>query len=344
MPDQSLPNPAPDEAQPAPAGSRRPAPKLERPDVSILIVAFNSAALIEACITAIEPACGDRSYEVLLVDNGDGSTEELVRARFPEVRIVPSRGNIGFAAGNNLLASEARGSNILLLNPDMVAAPGAISRLLAAAERYPDAGAWGALTVDQNGQPDSGNDIYVPSISQLLVGLVGHARRWRAPLCGTTRDEPVEVLCGGFVMFPKRVWDSAGGLDESYFLYSEEVDLFYRLSLEGFVFWRIPEAKGYHAIGHGDSQSPMRLLFRSAGLMHFTRRHWSPMRGLTAFVLIWVAGLVRFCAGALLAWRSERFRRLRDGYRLVALRPHYWGFGYHPARGLKARLVRQQKL
>lgn len=320
--------------------SARRATTTDRADISILIVAFNSAALIEKCIEAIPQSCPGYTYEIRLIDNGDGTTESLVRARFPDVQIEPSRGNIGFAAGNNALAGPSSGRFVLLLNPDMVPAPGSIAALMDATRRYPDAGAWGAVTLDETGAPDTGNDIALPSLRELLTIAVGLTSLGREPVRGLEDDAKVDVLCGGFVLFARSVWDRAGGLDESYFLYCEEVDLFYRLAGMGYECWRIPAARGYHAMGHGNGLSPMRLLYRAAGTMQFARLHWSVPKRWLAFVLIWFAALTRFGAGLLLGWRGGRFARLRDGYRLVALKPHHWAWGYHHMRGLLARMQR----
>lgn len=267
------------------------------PAVSILIVAFNSAALIAKCLEAIPSACALVTHEVLLVDNGDGTTEELVRERFPAVQIVPSRGNIGFAAGNNLLASHARGNTLLLLNPDLIAYPGSIDALVAASERYPQAAAWGGITLAENGEPDAGNTIPLPSLMRLMMGAAGLARFADAKGTSFTQDSIVSVICGGFVMFRRDVWEEMGGLDESYFLYSEEIDLFYRLARKGYESWRIAEARGYHAVGHGDGLSPQRMLYQAAGAMQFARLHWSWPKRWAAFILMWLAAWQRYAAG-----------------------------------------------
>lgn len=320
-----------------------PSPNREadmRPDISVLIVAFNSAALISACITAIAEATNEYVVEILLVDNGDGSTQALVERSFPQVRIVPSRGNIGFAAGNNLLASHARADRLLLLNPDMVLLPGAIDALMLGAMRHAEAAAWGGVTVDPNGRPDAGNAIAMPSLIEFASVAFGRSRIGNAPLKGIDRNMPVDVLIGGFVMFARSAWEEANGLDERYFLYCEEVDLFFRLQQKGHTFWRIHDACGRHEAAHGNHLSPMRLLYRAAGTMEFMRAHWSlPARAVSA-ALIWIAALERYCVGRLLGSRRPHLQQLGEGYRHVALRPQFWLSGYHHERGLMARLAR----
>lgn len=310
------------------------------PDVSILIVAYNSADLIEACIDSISPACVRHRFEILLIDNGDQTTASLVQARYPHVRIVESRGNIGFAGGNNALARHARAPLLLLLNPDMKLEPHAIDALLAGAERHSDAAAWGGVTLNANGTPDSGNAIAMPSMAELLSVAAGRSRIGSMPIRGVNEDERVDVVSGGFVMFARSAWDAAGGLDERYFLYGEEVDLFYRLNKQGLAIWRIADARGFHAVGHGAGLSPMRLLYRAAGNMQFLHLHWSRIGAWTGAMLMWIAALERYLAGCLLGGIRPGIKAMGDGYRLVALKPHLWFSGYDPQTGLLAQLER----
>lgn len=312
-----------------------------RPDVSVLVVAYNSAALIADCLSAIPRGIERYSYEVLLVDNGDGSTEALVARDFPWVRIVPSKGNIGFAGGNNWLARHAGAERLLLLNPDMVVSPGAIDELLEGAAAYPEAAAWGGVTVSADGRPDAGNAIAMPSLSEMISVAMGRSNIGNTPLQGIERDTRVDVLIGGFVMFDRAAWDAMNGLDERYFLYCEEVDLFYRLKRENRDVWRISKAYGTHTAAHGGHLSPMRLLYRAAGTMEFVRLHWSPAARVAAGFLLWLAAAERYVVGKLVGARRPHLRDLGEGYRFVATRPGYWLSGYHPRSGLMAQLARK---
>lgn len=304
------------------------------PDVSILIVAYQSVDLIGACIEAIPHACSRYRYETLLVDNGDGRTAAFVAEKFPDVRIIPGRGNIGFAAGNNLLARLAKAPLLLLANPDLEMRPGSVDELLDGSERYPHAAAWGGVTLNRNGQPDIGNSVHVPSLKEMTSRLFGRSANRLAPNDTLAKDHKVEALSGGFVMFSGKAWEEAGGLDESYFLYCEEVDLFFRLSRKGYEFWRIGSARAFHDAGHGNEIAPSRLLYRAAGTMQFTRLHWSFPRQVAAFLLLWLNALLRYMVGKICGFWNPRLRRIGFGYRRMALSPTEWCFGYHPTKGL----------
>lgn len=307
-------------------------------DVSVLVVAYNSAALIEACLASVALACTQYRFEILLIDNGDGTTEALVRERFPEVRIVPSRGNVGFSAGNNALAAEAQGRHLLLLNPDMKLFPGAIDALFKGVAAYPQASAWGGVTVGADNQPDTGNAIPMPSLREFALAALGRSSAANLPPERLEKDGEVGLLMGGFVMFTRTAWDAAKGLDERYFLYCEEVDLFHRLAKTGHSFWRITAARGYHEAGHGDGSSPMRTLYHAAGTAEFARAHWSAPVAVLGRILFWLAAMKRYLAGRMLGRWIPHLQSREKAYRLVSLHPGLWWHGYDKQRGLLAQL------
>ncbi|MBA3862319.1 MAG: glycosyltransferase family 2 protein [Erythrobacter sp.] len=310
------------------------------PDVSILVVAYNSERIIADCLEAIAPACTRYTYEVLLVDNGDGGTAALVAERFPEVRIIPGKGNIGFAAGNNLLAKSATAPMLLLANPDLQMRPGAVDALLDGAKHYETAAAWGGVTLDREGRPDIGNSVHVPSLREMASRLIGRSSARITEGNAFECDERVEALSGGFVMFSRAAWDEAQGLDERYFLYCEEVDLFFRLSLMGYDFLRIGSARAFHDIGHGEITSPMRELYLNAGIMQFAILHWNPFRQFLAFTIIWLLSLQRYGVALLRRRFLGNKKKGRARYQYVATRPTYWYHGYHPTKGLLAMLAK----
>lgn len=310
------------------------------PVLSIFIVGYQSAEFIERCIEAIAPASRRRSYEVLLIDNGDGSTALLVEGKYPEVRIVPSMGNIGFAAGNNRLAHHARGAYFLLLNPDMQLNNGAIDALLDGAERHPAASVWGGVSLGADGAPDTGNSVAIPSLLGLLRFAFGQSETGYSANASLEKDAPSAALMGGLMMVRRRTWEDSGGLDERYFLYCEEVDLFYRLGKSGHSFMRVARAMGRHDAGHGDNFSPRRELYRVAGIMQFATLHWSLPARVIAALLIWLGAFGRLLAGTLFARFRPRWGSLARANRYVATRPFLWMRGYDPDQGLLARLKR----
>lgn len=311
-------------------------------DLSIMVVAFQSADVIADCLSSIPAACTRYSIEILLIDNGDGSSADLVAAAFPNVRTIASQGNVGFAAGNNIVAAQAKGKHVLLLNPDVVLKPHAIDLLLDATARYPSASAWGGVTLGDDEKPDLGNTVHIPSLHEMASRLFGRSVARVEATQTFDQDERVAALSGAFAMLTRDAWDIAGGLDERYFLYCEEVDLFFRLGQMGHEFWRIAEARAVHSVGHGEPASARRQLYLNAGIMEFTRIHWSTSRQAIAFTLMWLGAALRFVSGKLLGFKGQKTRKLAEKHRLLVFQPGYWRHGYHPSKGLLAKLKSDQ--
>ena len=130
-------------------------PDVDRIDVSIVIVSFNTRSLLEACLRSLPVATGSARTEVIVVDNAssDGSAN-LVAEAFPGVLLLRSPGNEGFGRACNLAAMHARGRYLFFLNPDTLARPALVDALLDVARRFPDAGIYGGRTLTVGGAVD----------------------------------------------------------------------------------------------------------------------------------------------------------------------------------------------
>jgi N-acetylglucosaminyl-diphospho-decaprenol L-rhamnosyltransferase len=299
------------------------------PILSILIVAYNASGFIADCIGSVIAHTLPGQYEILLIDNGTDRTAEKVAAEFPEVRIIPSRGNIGFGPANNVLAQHARGRFLLLLNPDTKLVDPAIDRLLAFAQTQP-AGAWGGLTTLPDGSLDGGNFLAIPTIGGIvknIVGLGGPVTH-RAALEQLSTPKRVEVLSGGFMLISREAWDAVGGFDPSFLLYSEEIDLFTRLRAANFEVWMTPESRIIHDVGGGILYSAARMRHAHTGLMHYARCHWrSPVVQLVGLAY-WVTAARRWLTSVLLSPLSAAHRSRRRAFTPILINPGRWWRGY----------------
>lgn len=306
----------------------------EIPSVSILIVAFRSADFIVECLEGAARAAAGTPHEILLIDNGDDGTEALVRAKFPQVRIVRSEGNIGFGAGNNRLAAQARARRLLLINPDAVPCDHAIDALVEFSRAYPDAGAWGGRSLSPDGALDMANFLVLPRVSHFVKAACGSLRGLVSGglPAGATEPGQVDVLNGGFMMVRADVWRELGGFDESFFLYSEEIDLFKRMKDLGYPVMVTPDAAVIHDAGGGQSLSPSRFMYRTTGQMHYARKHFSAAGAFVTACALWLVAAKYVVGGAiaapLLPKRSARLRAMANAWRGVLLQPGKWWWGY----------------
>ena len=300
------------------------------PDVSILIVGYNSSAYLDRCIGSIAPAIVKHSYEVLFVNNGTDESENLLAACHPRVRVFESQGNIGFAAANNYLADHASGRYVLLLNPDTTLYPDAVDILVDAAIQNPHFEVLGGITVGDDGTPEVRAQVVLPSLTTILRGLIGRAGQ-SVDLDPLASIVEVDALNGGFMLIRRECWFKLGGLDEAFFLYSEELDFLKRLRDRGGRVGQVSGSRIYHDIGSGEVYSPARVRFRATGNAHYFHKHFSTPYAYTCVALMWLEMMARHWGGRLLGVKNERYARMSRGFADVVRTPWTWMWGYNSA-------------
>jgi GT2 family glycosyltransferase len=211
-------------------------------DLSILIVNWNSARYLKACLSSLFREVKGIEFEVLVVDNAsyDGSAE-LVSEDFPQVTFVQSEKNLGFTRGNNLLFRRARGRNILLLNPDTEVVGDAIQKMLGHLERLPQAGAIGCRLVDAQGALQT-TILAFPTIWNQLLDIEFLQQRfpncslWKLKPLYDNGPTPVEVdaLAGACFMVKRHVFERVGLMTEDYVMYGDDIELSYKIWKAGY--------------------------------------------------------------------------------------------------------------
>ncbi|WP_260926818.1 glycosyltransferase family 2 protein [Novosphingobium sp. 9] len=302
-----------------------------KPTVSLLIVAYNAGSILDECLTAALREATSVGGEVLFIDNGDDGTEHRVAREYPDVRIVPSEGNIGFGPGNNRLAAQARADLLLLVNPDAILDEGAVAVLLEEERRHPEAAVFGGMIKNPEGRPEIHNYIRLPAFSHLLLataGVEGRIQQRDRPL---DRTSAVDAVTGAFFMIRAEAYRAMAGFDESFFLYSEEIDLFHRLGRAGYTILFAPQAAVIHKTGTTGEMSRGRTVYRAIGQMHYMRKHWGPLGAAAGGALVWIAAIERVIAGKLVRNRNSRFARMGHVNWPLVRSPGLWWHGY--ARG-----------
>jgi GT2 family glycosyltransferase len=247
------------------------------PRVSVIIVSYQSGPTLERCLAALRAQTfGD--FEILLVDNAssDGAPQAAVAAD-PSLRFLQPGVNLGFAAGNNLAAREARGRWLALLNPDAYARPDWLEALVAGTARHPDVRCFTSLQMvaDEPGLMDGAGDVMT---SAGIPFRGGYRRRRPANL----REGEVFSACGAATLIDRELFLDQGGFDERFFCYCEDVDLGYRLRLAGEATLLLPGAVVEHV---GSASTGVRSDF---AVFHGSRnRIWTFLKN-TPPLLLWL--------------------------------------------------------
>ncbi|MFQ5596281.1 MAG: glycosyltransferase family 2 protein [Anaerolineae bacterium] len=288
-------------------------------DLSLIIVNWNTRDLLAQCLESIwqNVSTFERSnVETFVVDNAstDGSAQ-MVRERFPWVRLIENAENVGFARANNQAIRASSGRYVLLLNPDTEVRPSALERLVRFMEATPQAGGGGPRLLNPDGslQPSCHP---APTLTRELWRLF-HLDALRPyalyPMAGWDPEtpRPVEVIQGACLLLRRAALEQIGLLDEGYFIYSEEVDLCYRLRRAGWRLYWLPAARVVHYGGQSTQQVAAEMFLRlyRGKLLYFRKNHGRLAAQLYKLILL-AAALARL-ALAPLAWleRSPRRRR-----------------------------------
>jgi N-acetylglucosaminyl-diphospho-decaprenol L-rhamnosyltransferase len=239
-------------------------PKTEVMDLSIVIVNWNVRELLRRCLLSVDKALPpDLATEVVVVDNAssDGSAE-MVRREFPAVRLVASDENLGYARGNNRGAAETSGSYLLILNPDTEVVGDALATLVHYLDAHPPVGAAGPQLHYADGTLQSSRRRFPTPATAFCESTLLH--QWfpnnraaqRYHLADRPADAPqaVDWLVGAALMIRREAWQQVGPLDESYFMYFEELDWCRRSRAAGWEIHYVPTAQVIHYEGKSSEQ------------------------------------------------------------------------------------------
>lgn len=279
-------------------------PDMPSPRVSILIVAYNSAAHLPRQIEALSHSTV-QDFEVILLDNASrGQERPNASALPPNWRLLQMETNLGFAAGNNRAAGIANAPMLALLNPDAFPRPGWLAALLAAAEADPCAAAIGSTQIRAN-DPQT-----FDGLGDVLFVLGLPYRSGYGVAFGRVTPQSGETFspCGAAMLVRRDAFNAVGGFDERFFCYGEDVDLGFRLRLHG---WRCVQAADaiVDHVGGGSSDGDSAF----ADFHGARNRLWSFLQNMPG-VTLWLL-LPAHLLATLLVLIVQSFRGRHAGWR-----------------------------
>lgn len=295
-------------------------------DLSIIVVNWNVKELLDACLQSLLEAVHSTprlAIEIIVVDSAstDGSPQ-MVRGDFPQVHLIASQENLGYAKGNNAGAGAAQGRYLFLLNPDTIVQPEALGCMVDYMDAHPEVGGLGPQLLWPDGSIQSSRRRF-PTPGSLFweSTLLGqwfpenrHARRYHLADQPATQPQKVDWVVGAAILIRREAWQQVGPIDPDFFMYFEETDWCRRSAEAGWETHYLPTARVTHYEGKSSEQvAAARTLRFQRSKLRYTRKYfgpgWASLLRLflwLTFAFQWVEESLKWLLGHRRAMRRER--------------------------------------
>lgn len=283
--------------------------------LSIIIVSFNTKDLLEQCLKSIFKFLKNVSFEVVVVDNAsaDGS-HQMVSAKFPQVKLIANKKNLGFGTANNQGAKAATGNWLFFFNSDAYLIDNSLAKFLEMLNKQSKTGAAGPLILneDKTIQQSVGFFPHLPQIFYWMSFLDDLPRGEYLKPYHVDHDsfykteQKVDWITGAALLVRRDVFEKTGGFDERIFLYGEDVDLCYRIKKLGFEIIFSPIAKVVH-LGRGSHKGANigAIVGEYKGVSYFYRKYKSSLDQILLKVLLKAGALLRVLVFGIVLRRGE---------------------------------------
>jgi len=271
-------------------------------DISIVIVSYNVKFFLDLALQSALEASKNMNAEIFIVDNAssDGTVDFIKKHypknKYPTITLFDNKENLGFSKANNQAIKESKGKYVLLLNPDTIIAEDSLEMCLEFMNKNQEAGALGVKMLDGSGKflPESKRGLPSPKVS--LFKMTGLAKifdkskifgQYHLGYLDENEINAVDVLSGAFMLLRKKTLDKVGLLDETYFMYGEDIDLSYRITKGGYKNFYFPETTIIHFKGESTKKQSAHYVKVFYGAMKiFVKKHFGGSgAGIISFLL-----------------------------------------------------------
>ncbi len=299
-------------------------------DLSIVILNWNVRDLLRQCLQSVYTARSTLATEVIVVDNASSDDSvAMVRAEYPDVRLMVNAANRGYAGGNNDGIAAAAGRYVLILNPDTQVVGDALSTLVAYAEAHPDVGIVAPQLLNPDGSVQPSRRRFPTLTTALFESTWLQSSAPRSVLSDyymldRSDDETLQVdwVVGACLLVRRAVIDQVGKLDEGFFMYSEELDWCRRIKGAGWKIVYLPKAQVIHHMGKSSDQvvAQRHIYFQTSKVRYFRKHHgqWAASWLRIALLAMYVWQLMLEAAKGLIGHKRElRRERVRAYWQVL---------------------------
>ena len=255
-------------------------------NLSIIIVNYNVKEFLQNLIHSIYKAAQKISYEIIIVDNAsDDGSVEFIKEKFPDIKLIANQKNLGFSKANNIGLAQSKGEYILLLNPDTLVGEDTFEKMISFFKDTAEAGLAGCKILNPDGTLQLACRRSFPGPWTSFCKVTGLSSlfpksklfaRYNLTYLDENKTYEVDAISGSFMMFPRKIYDEIGGLDEQFFMYGEDLDFCYRIQKCGKKVYYFHDTQIIHYKGESTKRSSLdeTKIFYSA--MHlFVKKHLS---------------------------------------------------------------------
>lgn len=252
--------------------------------LSVIILNYNVRYFLEQCVLSVQKALQNIDGEIIVVDNfSKDDSCQMIKQRFPDVKLIENKMNFGFPKGNNIGVAEAKGEYICILNPDTVVAEDTFDKVLEFAKTKTDLGIVGCKLIDGTGNflPECKRGVPTPWVA--LTKIFGLYKffpkstlfnKYYAQHLEEDKSGEVDILVGAFMVMKKDLYLQVGGFDEDCFMYSDDIDLSYLVQKAGFKNYYFHETSVIHYKGESTVRDEKYVKRFSEAMRFFYKKHF----------------------------------------------------------------------
>ncbi|WP_445455262.1 glycosyltransferase family 2 protein [Flavobacterium sp. HNIBRBA15423] len=252
--------------------------------LSVIILNYNVRYFLEQCVLSVQKALENIDGEIIVIDNNSSDAScEMMKTRFPNIKLIENTQNLGFPKGNNIGVAEAKGEYVCILNPDTVVAEDTFTKILNTEHWQPNTGIIGCKLIDGTGNflPESKRGVPTPWVAfTKIFGLykvfskVSWFNQYYAQHITENESGKVDILVGAFMMMRKSLYLEVGGFDENCFMYSDDIDLSYEILQKGFDNYYFHETTVIHYKGESTVRDGTYMKRFREAMQFFYEKHF----------------------------------------------------------------------
>ncbi|MFN7045658.1 MAG: glycosyltransferase family 2 protein [Flavobacterium sp.] len=249
--------------------------------LSVIILNYNVRYFLEQCVLSVQKALEGIDSEIIVIDNASSDDScEMMKAKFPRIKLIENKENLGFPKGNNIGVAQAKGEYICILNPDTVVAEDTFTKILNTKNWTLNTGIIGCKLIDGAGNflPESKRGVPTPWVAFTkifgLYKISNYFGKYYAQHLSENETGKVDILVGAFMVMKRNLYLEVGGFDENCFMYSDDIDLSYLVLKTGKLNYYFHETSVIHYKGESTVRDGTYMKRFREAMQFFYKKHF----------------------------------------------------------------------